>query len=56
MKTITKIMLLILLAATTMYSGEKKVLVEIFTNSHCPLCPRLIKLLLIIPIPKMEIK
>ena len=34
-----KYFLLAFLAATTLNAGERNVLVEVFTNSHCPLCP-----------------
>ncbi len=39
MKSFIKTTFLFLLFTITIYSGEKKVLVEVFTNSHCPLCP-----------------
>ena len=31
--------LLILVTSSILFAGDKKVLVEILTNSHCPLCP-----------------
>ncbi|MEW6194931.1 MAG: T9SS type A sorting domain-containing protein [Bacteroidota bacterium] len=34
-----KIILLIFLFATSIFASGKKVLIEVFTNSHCPLCP-----------------
>ncbi len=34
-----KIFLLFLSLSSIILAGEKKVLVEIFTNAHCPLCP-----------------
>ncbi len=34
-----KILLLLLSLSSIILAGEKKVLVEIFTNAHCPLCP-----------------
>ncbi|MEO8399826.1 MAG: Omp28-related outer membrane protein [Ignavibacteriaceae bacterium] len=34
-----KVIIICLFFLTTAYTSEKKVLVEIFTNSHCPLCP-----------------
>ncbi len=39
MKYIYKTLLLILFLGIVTFAGEKKVLVEIFTNSHCPICP-----------------
>ena len=39
MKHIYIILLFILFLSTVTFAGEKKVLVEIFTNAHCPLCP-----------------
>ena len=32
-------LLIFLFLLPSIFAGEKKVLVEIFTNSHCPLCP-----------------
>ncbi len=34
-----KIFLFVLFFSTIIFAGEKKVLVEIFTNAHCGLCP-----------------
>jgi ribosomal protein S8E len=39
MKNILATIVLILLFTTLISAGERKVLVEILTNSHCPLCP-----------------
>jgi len=39
MKKLNIITALILLFASALFGGEKKVLVEVLTNSHCPLCP-----------------
>ena len=39
MKLTYKILIFFLLLTTIAFAGNKKVLVEIFTNSHCPLCP-----------------
>ncbi len=40
MRRITyNLLILILVTSSMLFAGDKKVLVEIFTNSHCPLCP-----------------
>ena len=38
-RTTYSFLLLILIFSSILFAGEKKVLVEILTNSHCPLCP-----------------
>lgn len=39
MKKINYIIIAFFIFTAAIYAGEKRVLVEIFTNSHCPLCP-----------------
>lgn len=39
MKNINLIIILFTVTASLLFAGEKKVLVEIFTNSHCSQCP-----------------
>lgn len=39
MKRINYIFIAFFIFTTAIFAGGKKVLVEIFTNSHCPLCP-----------------
>ena len=40
MKRFLMIMIFLFIAVSTIsFGNEKKVLVEVFTNSHCPLCP-----------------
>ena len=39
MKIINLIMTILLVFSIALTASEKRVLVEIFTNSHCPLCP-----------------
>lgn len=39
MKNIYFIFIAFFSLTITIFAGEKKVMVEIFTNSHCPLCP-----------------
>ncbi|MBK8944161.1 MAG: Omp28-related outer membrane protein [Ignavibacteriae bacterium] len=39
MKKINVILILLFFISAKVFSSERKVLVEIFTNSHCPLCP-----------------
>ncbi len=39
MKHIYNVALMLLLLIASIFAEEKKALVEIFTNSHCPLCP-----------------
>ena len=39
MKTMYKILIIIFTFFISVYPSDRKVLVEIFTNSNCPLCP-----------------
>ena len=40
MNRLSYLFIILLLSSASLYSQEeRKVLVEVFTNSHCPLCP-----------------